>query len=129
VPATAELAGCRRRLAARQAALLSALVTSAPVPPGLDADRVAVQAEALIAKRRRTAQRAWPELAAALGNAFVPAFEDYARATPRRTADRWNRTRSDAVGFAAHLRRAGLLPRGFRMALLRAQLRARLQRR
>jgi hypothetical protein len=115
----------RRRLAARQAALLSALVAGAPPPAGMDAERVAVQAEALIAKRRRVAQRAWPELAAALGDEFAPAFEEYARAIPRRSGPAVGPARSDAVDFALHLSRRGLLPAGFRGALLRARLRRR----
>ena len=113
----------RRRLAARQAALLSALIAGAPPPAGLDAERVAAQAKALIAKRRRVAQRAWPELAAALGDAFAPAFDEYARATPRGTTPSSGQVRSDAVDFALYLSRRGLLPRGFRVALLRARLR------
>jgi uncharacterized protein len=115
----------RRRLAARQAALLSALVAGAPPPAGMDAERVAVQAQALIAKRRRVAQRAWPELAAALREGFAPAFDEYARTTPRRTRPASGAARSDAVEFALHLSGRGLLPAGFRWALLRARMRRR----
>jgi hypothetical protein len=95
------------------------------LPGGRAPARVAVQAEALIAKRRRVAQRAWPELAAALGDTFAPAFEEYARATPRRTRPASDRARPDAVEFALHLSRRGLLPTGFRGTLLRARLRGR----
>jgi hypothetical protein len=119
-----DVTDARRRLAARQEALLSALVAGASPPAGVDAERVTVQAEALIAKRRRVAQRAWPELAAALGEGFATAFDEYARATPRRT-EATGRARSDAVDFALHLSRRGLLPAGFRAALLRARLRGR----
>ena len=124
-PGDGDLECSRRRLADRQAALLSALVAGAPAPVGLDPCRVAVQAEALIAKRRSVAQRAWPELAAALADAFTPAFEEYARANPRRTASSAHPARSDAVSFGVHLSRKGLLPAGFRGALLRARLRRR----
>ena len=123
MPGPADAAGedARRRLDARQAALLAALVAAAPPPAGVDADRVAVQADALIAKRRRVAQRSWPELAAALGDRFAPAFESWARDAPRRTGQ----TLPDAVGFGVHLRRQGLLPRGTRLELIRRVLRAR----
>jgi hypothetical protein len=111
----------RARLADRQAALLAALVGGAPAPAGLDADRVAVQAEALVAKRRRVARRAWPELAAALGDRFEPDFDAWARQAPKRTGE----TLPDAVRFGRHLRRQGLLPRGLGLDLARRMLRAR----
>jgi hypothetical protein len=120
-----DVTDARRRLAARQEALLSALVAGALPPAGVDAERVAAQAEALIAKRRRAVRRAWPELAAALGDGFATAFDEYARATPRRTEPPAGRARSDAVDFALHLSRRGRLPAGLRGALLRARLRGR----
>jgi hypothetical protein len=83
---------------------------------------VTVQAQALLAKRRRVAQRAWPELAGALGPDFGAAFDDYALANPRRATASG---RADAVAFAEHLRSTGRLPAGFRVALLRARLRRR----
>jgi hypothetical protein len=113
--------GARARLAEREAVLVAALVAGAPTPPGLDVDRVAVQSDALIAKRRRVVQRAWPELAAALGDDFGPAFESWARENPRRTGE----SQPDAVSFGVHLRRQGLLPRGLRLELVRRVLRAR----
>ena len=75
-----------------------------------------------MAKRRRAAPSAWPELVAALGDSFAPAFEEYARQKPRRTVAPAGRARWDAVGFALYLRRSGMLPGGFRGALLRARL-------
>ncbi|WP_018330796.1 hypothetical protein [Actinomycetospora chiangmaiensis] len=47
----------RRDLAARQAALLAALVTDAPAPVGFDPRRVAAEARALHHKRRKVLAR------------------------------------------------------------------------
>ncbi|WP_433504138.1 hypothetical protein ACQP04_31505 [Pseudonocardia halophobica] len=54
-------------LAARQAALVAALVDGAPDPPGFAADRLAATREALLRKRSGQAAAAWPLLAAGLG--------------------------------------------------------------
>ncbi|MCE0766682.1 hypothetical protein LWC35_27805 [Pseudonocardia kujensis] len=54
-------------LAARQAALVAALVDGAPDPPGFAADRLAATREALLRKRSGQAATAWPLLAAGLG--------------------------------------------------------------
>jgi hypothetical protein len=54
-------------LAARQAALVEALVLGGPDPHGFDADRLAVTRKALLRKRSGEAARHWPLLAAALG--------------------------------------------------------------
>ena len=51
-------------LAARQQALVAALVAGGEPPDGLDADRVRVQATALLAKRARSVARHQAELAA-----------------------------------------------------------------
>jgi hypothetical protein len=78
----------REGLAARQAELVAALVAGAPPPPGLDAERVRVQAVALLRKRGRSAARAEPELAAALGREFGAAFAAYAAARLRSSPPR-----------------------------------------
>ncbi|MEU7817179.1 hypothetical protein [Pseudonocardia sp. NPDC049154] len=54
-------------LAARQAALVAALVDGAPDPPGFAADRLAATRQALLSKRSGQAAAAWPLLAAGLG--------------------------------------------------------------
>jgi hypothetical protein len=88
----------RDELAARQASLVAALVAGARVPAGLDAERVRIQAAALLRKRGRSAAHAEPELAAALGQQFSAAFAAYAtgRAKEGCSAD-------DAAGFARYL--------------------------
>ena len=73
----------REDLAARQAALVAALVAGAPPPPGLDAERVRIQSAALLRKRGRSVAHAEPELAAALGRQFGPAFVAYAADRPQ----------------------------------------------
>jgi len=86
----------RDRLAAAQAGLLAALLAGAPAPVGFDPDRVRVQRNALIAKRRDLVARWWPEL---VGPGFALAFTDYARRTPPPAGG----LRADAERFAAEL--------------------------
>jgi hypothetical protein len=73
----------REDLAARQAALVAALVAGAPPPPGVDAGRVRIQSAALLRKRGRSLARAEPELAAALRREFGAAFAAYAAGKPQ----------------------------------------------
>ncbi len=54
-------------LAARQAALVAALVADGPVPAGFDPERLAVARRALVRKRAGAAAVRWPLLAPALG--------------------------------------------------------------
>ena len=73
----------RERLAAEQAALVRALVDGGPVPAGFDPDRVQATAAALARKRAREVARAWPALAAELGDDFTARFlADAARRPP-----------------------------------------------
>ena len=88
----------RDGLAARQAALVAALVARAPVPEGVDAGRVRIQAAALRRKRGRSVALAAPELAAALGPGFADAFADYATGRPGRGG-----SAADAAEFARYL--------------------------
>lgn len=63
--APAPAAGSAPGLAARQAALVAALVADGPAPPGFDAGRLAAARAALLRKRAREAAKLWPLLAAA----------------------------------------------------------------
>ena len=54
-------------LAARQSALVAALVAGGPVPPGFDGSRVDATRRALLRKRAGEAAKQWPLLAASLG--------------------------------------------------------------
>jgi hypothetical protein len=100
--APAEVDASRERLAARQAELLRALLTGAPPPTGFDADRVAVEARALLAKRRGVVAALRPEVADALGDRFPALFDEYARTHPRTTG---TRATQDAAAFAVWVTR------------------------
>jgi hypothetical protein len=89
-------------LAARQLALVSALVAGGEPPEGLDACRVRVQATALLAKRARSVARHQPELAAELADDFWPAFRRYAAGRPAKPPG----SSADAREFARYIRGA-----------------------
>jgi hypothetical protein len=92
-------------LAARQLALVSALVAGAEPPAGMAKERVRSQAQALVRKRARFVARHEPDVAASLGDGFWPAFEQYAAqsAPPAGTA-------ADAKAFASYLRKTRRRP-------------------
>jgi hypothetical protein len=91
-------------LAARQAALVAALVAGGPPPPGFDADLLAVAARALRRKRAGEVARAWPLLAASLGSGFAGQFGAWAEGRPSAGSF------ADGLAFARSLRDAGVLP-------------------
>src|SRR6266404_5280899 len=70
----------RERLAHRQAELVFALAGQCPPPVAFDPERVRAAARSLGVKRRRSVARAWPDLAASLGERFAAFFDDYAAA-------------------------------------------------
>jgi hypothetical protein len=88
----------RDELAARQASLVAALVADGGVPTGVDGERVRIQAMALLRKRGRGVAHAEPELAAALGASFDPAFAEYATGRPQEGG-----YADDAAAFGRHL--------------------------
>ncbi|GAA2923537.1 hypothetical protein GCM10020221_19470 [Streptomyces thioluteus] len=93
-----ETDAARERLARAQYALLAALVTDTPAPPGFDPRRVAVQRRALQAKRAGVVAKVAPELAALLGDDYHRLFLGYA--AKRSMTDGYRR---DAADFARHL--------------------------
>ena len=95
------------RLAAEQAALVRALVDGGPVPGGFDPDRVRATSAALAGKRAREVARAWPVLAAELGEDFTGRFLAFAagRPPPARGG-----ALADGLAFARALARQGRLP-------------------
>jgi hypothetical protein len=96
----------RERLAAEQAALVRALVGGGPVPGGFDPGRVAATSAALGRKRAREVARAWPVLAADLGEDFTGRFlADTARRPPPATGG----VLADGLTFARSLARQGRL--------------------
>jgi hypothetical protein len=83
-------------LAARQAALVAALVVGAPDPPGFDADRLAVARRALLRKRSAAAAAVWPLLAASLGPDWPAVFAASVQGRPPAGAlvDGWELARA-----------------------------------
>lgn len=92
-------------LAERQAALVAALTSGAPVPPGFDARLVETARVALLRKRAGEVARQWPELAGALGPRWLPEWSAWAAARPT------NGSLRDGWDLARDLARRGALPR------------------
>ena len=108
------------RLAAEQAALVRALVAGGPVPEGFDRDRVRATAAALARKRAREVARAWPVLAADLGEAFTDRFGASAAGRPPPAA---GGALADGLGFARDLARQRRLSGDARVEALLAAAR------
>lgn len=87
------LRAARDRLAAAEEALLAGLA-GGRLPAGFDAERIDLQAGALLAKRRELVARRRPDLADAVG--FRARFDAYAAVHPRPAAG----SRADADAFA-----------------------------
>jgi hypothetical protein len=105
----------QERLAAEQAALVRALVGGGPVPGGFDPERVRATSAALARKRAREVARAWPVLAAELGDDFTGRFLAFAagRPPPARGG-----ALADGLAFARALARQGRLPGDARVEAL-----------
>jgi hypothetical protein len=93
----------RDDLAGRQAALLAALVADGPAPDGMDPARLALEAVALRAKRRRVLTRLLPpEVHDRLGAELGPRLDAWITAHPRQMG---TSLRADADAFVAALPR------------------------
>ena len=94
----------RERLEAQQADLLAALVSDAPVPAGFDEARVAAEARALRAKRRRVLGRIVTEVLDEAGRAVPDDLDErldrWIVEHPRRTGTGFH---DDARAFVASL--------------------------
>jgi hypothetical protein len=86
----------REDLAARQAALVAALVAGAPAPPGFDPARVRAAADALLHKRAGEVAAAWPLLRTSFGSGWAAAFAAWAAGRPPGGAlrDGWDLARA-----------------------------------
>ncbi|KXK61269.1 hypothetical protein AWW66_14520 [Micromonospora rosaria] len=91
-------------LAARQAALVAALVAGAPPPPGFAPGPLAAARTALLRKRAGDVARHWPLLAAALGPSWPGVFAAWAADRPT------NGSLRDGWDLARHLHDRGELP-------------------
>lgn len=96
-------------------------LSGTPRPPGSVAHTAA---QSLAIKRRRAAARAWPDLAAALGDRFPERFADFAAGTPLPGR---GGALADGRVFAVWLRRRGELPEAARLELMAVDLRYRAQ--
>ena len=110
----------RERLAAEQAALVRALVAGGPVPGGFDPDRVRATSTALAHKRACEIARAWPVLAAELGEDFGGRFLAFAAGRPPPVR---GGALADGLAFARALARQGRLPGDARVEALAAAAR------
>ncbi|MCU1630451.1 MAG: hypothetical protein JWP64_5400 [Pseudonocardia sp.] len=91
-------------LAARQAALVEALVAGGPDPAGFDVARLASTRTALLRKRAGETAKLWPLLAASHGNRWQATFAAHAAGREGVGALR------DGWDLARALRTAGALP-------------------
>jgi hypothetical protein len=107
-------------LADRQAQLVAALVSGAPLPPGFDERSVHAMATILRAKRWHALNHALPAIRLALGDEFTSAFERFAAEWPRRAGDS---ALDDAIDFLGWLRRARELPAPLRYLAVRLRVR------
>ena len=99
----------REDLARRQAELLAALVADGPAPAGIDPARLAVEADALRAKRRRVLARLVPpDVHARLGDELPASLDAWITAHPRAVGTSMH---ADADAFVAALRTDGTLGR------------------
>ena len=90
-------------LANRQAALVAALTSRAPVPEGFDPRLVEAARVALLRKRAGEVARQWPMLAAACGREWTREFARWADARPTNGSlrDGWDFARDRADGLPA----------------------------
>ncbi|MFC5287821.1 hypothetical protein ACFPM7_12230 [Actinokineospora guangxiensis] len=88
----------REELGRRQEELLRALLAGGVAPEGFDGRMLAVEARALLNKRRRVNALLDPETAAELGERYRELFDEWAAANPRKTG---TRGRADAAAFRA----------------------------
>jgi hypothetical protein len=98
-------------LAERQAALVAALTSGAPLPDGFDPRLVEAARVALLRKRAGEVARRWPELAGALGRTWGKVFASWAATRPTRGSLR------DGWDLARELRARGELPAAARAEL------------
>ncbi|WP_305786474.1 hypothetical protein [Symbioplanes lichenis] len=91
-------------LADRQAALVAALTSGAPLPGGFDPRLVEAARVALLRKRAGEVARNWPELAGACGREWFEVWSAWAATRPTRGSLR------DGWDLARDLRARGELP-------------------
>ena len=110
----------RAKLAKAQLALVQALTRQTSAPDDFDVSRLQVAADALIQKRVRHVDRAWPSLRRAFGPRFLDRFAEFAvtAAIPRRGGPV-----ADGRAFVRYLDGRGELPEEARLEALVVDLR------
>jgi len=98
----------RRNLRDAQTGLARALSGCGTAPAGFDTERLALAAQSLRLKRRRSAARAWPALSRRMGKEFAVLFAEYAARTPVPESPG-----EDIRVFTRYLAKHGKLPKGF----------------
>ena len=86
-------------LATRQAALVAALTSGAPVPPGFDPRLIEAARVALLRKRAGEVAKQWPMLVAGIGPGWPREFARWAASRPARGSlrDGWDLARELAA--------------------------------
>jgi hypothetical protein len=96
---TGQPGGGPRSLAERQAELVAALTSGAPVPDGFDGRLVEIARVALLRKRAGEVARQWPLTAAAFGRGWTNQFAGWAATRPTQGSlrDGWDLARDLAA--------------------------------
>jgi hypothetical protein len=110
----------RTRLAAQQAALVSALMGAGEAPAEFDAARLHAASRSLACKRARAVARAWPSLARDLAQRFSSLFAAYAAVT---SLPRHGGPVADGRAFAQWLAVRNELPEAGQLQALAIDLR------
>jgi len=116
------MAADRSGLAERQAQLLRSLIRGEDFPAGFAAEQAAAASLSLRRKRGPAVAAAWPALAQALGDAFEPRFDAFAR---RLAAPAVGGGLADGLAFVRDALTDVVLPDEVRVELLLARARFR----
>jgi hypothetical protein len=115
----------RHRLAAMEVEFIRSLTAGGPYSSGSDIRGMRATSQLLRAKRVRTMERAWPELAGVLGDGLADRATDVLASTPLPPGDH---AVQDGLTVARHLAAAGPIPDSLRLRMLAVRLRYRRRR-
>src|SRR5579864_9297154 len=105
----------RERLASMQGEFIRSLTADGPYPSGSDVRGMRATAQLLRSKRVRTMARAWPELAAILGNGLAERATDVLAGSALPPGDH---AVQDGLIMARQLEAAGPIPDSLRLRML-----------
>jgi hypothetical protein len=115
----------RSRLASMEAEFIRALSTGGPYPPGSDLRGMTATSRLLRAKRVRTMRKAWPELAAFLGDRLPERAAELLAGIPLPAGDH---ALQDGLLVALRLKAVGPIPDSLKLKLLGVKVRYRWHR-